>query len=143
MSSSTYIAVAGFGDSEVNGRYFYQGERDGYPYYEKTENIFMKYHESYGPYCFAPAYYIEKVYQLPGSAPIIAGVYRVLGTDPTDPNWVSLVGTQTVESGTGATAAGELSSSSSSVDSNSSSSSSSSSSEDFSESSSSSSSSGV
>ena len=111
---SDYIDVAGFGDTEVNGRYFYQGDRNGYPYYRKNANVFMRYCESYGPYCFTPAYYIEKIYRVPGAVPIIAGVYRVLGNDPASPNWTSLVGSETVEAGTGGADEGEFSSESSS-----------------------------
>jgi len=141
------VIVSGFGDNNANGRYDEVGTHDGYTYYEKTTGDYIIiYRLKYGPYSYAPAYWIEKVtdlhWQLSGAIKRYTPKYRTSDTDVVTATWISVSETTSGELSIGAfDDDSSSSSSSSSIDSSSSTSmdsSSSDSSEDYSSSSSSS-----
>jgi len=112
------IVVAGFGDYELDGDYYLQGQANGYSFYEKTdETAFLGYFTSWLPYYGTAAYFLVKVQKYSNSVKIEVPKYRFIGTDvtaTTSTDWVALTEVYGGESATGDTDLDYESSSSSS-----------------------------
>jgi len=85
------LTVAGFGAPALNGTYVEDGTFDGYALYKKGTTALLGYYTEYGPYSFTGSYYLVEIKQIEGSIPIHTPKYKVISTDPTSSDWVSMV----------------------------------------------------
>lgn len=87
------ITLSGFPSySGLNGTYTSDGAHDGYTRYvnDTDANIVVEYKTEYGPYSFAPFYYIIKTTGTEGAIPIEKPLYQNSSTDPEAGVWVDM-----------------------------------------------------
>lgn len=115
------ITLSGFGDSNVNGEYYFSHTINDKPLYVKDSNTYMVYATSLMPYTNCEGYYVIRKFQVQGAIPLHKVRYWTSETNAASiasATWMSTIITDSLQDTTGTTGSAvyeDISSSSSST----------------------------